>query len=153
MRLYLSGDSKNHIGYTADWIKFDFEEDNKVFTLTLDLIGETDFDVDNLCVRFKGDVIPWALECEADDVSEDLSEYDEDTISERFSTQRIVDIVGKTHLFRIGLYPAYSQCDEEEVFNKAMQDTITDCVGTIMIWHNHELFEQNFQFEYELNVY
>lgn len=150
MRLYLSGDSKNQLGYTADWIKFDFKEDGKDCTLTLDLMGETDFDPDNLSLRFKGDVTPWVFECWEDDIDEDLSELDEDELVERFSIKRVIDIIKKAYLFRVGLYPAN---DEDEVIKKAEQDEITDCTGRIEIWCNDELFERDFEFEYELNIY
>ena len=43
--------------------------------------------------------------------------------------------------------------DEEEVFKKADQDEITDCAGRIEIWCDGELFEHDFEFEYELNIY
>lgn len=154
MRLYLSGNSKNHLGYTADWIKFDYKEDGKDCTLTLDLNGETDFFNDDLSLRFKGDVTPWRFECLEDDIDEDLSVLDaDDELDERFSTQQVIDIIKKAYLFRVGLFPACGQFDEEEVFNKADQDEITDLAGRIEIWCDGELFEHDFEFEYELNIY
>lgn len=153
MRLYLSGDSKNQLGYTADWIKFYFEENEKDCILTLDLSGETDYNIDNLSLRFKGDVTPWTFECWDDDIDEDLSELDEDELNKRFSVQQIVEIIKKTHHFSVGLYPAYGQSDENEVIKKAEQDEISNCTGNIEIWCNDELFEQDFEFDYELNIY
>lgn len=150
MRLYLSGDSKNKLGYTADWIKFDFKENGKDCTLTLDLNGETDYDPENLSLRCKGDVVPWEFECVDDGICEDLSTPDAD---DEFSVQQVIDIIKKAHTFRVGLYPVYGQRDEDEVMKKVESDKITDCTGRIEIWCNNELFEQDFEFEYELNIY
>lgn len=147
MRLYLSANSKKHVGYTPDWLKVSFEENGIEYDLFLDIQGETDYDKNTLCCRCKGELIPWVLWDleEGDDI--DLSELSEEEMNERFPAQRIAEIICNSEYYEVGIYPV-------DNFELAESDKLTECHGRIEIYidENH-YYEKEFDFEVELNIY
>lgn len=76
MRLYLDANSKNHIGYTPDFLIIE----NSGNTYIYDVQGEIDYDPTRLACRVKGDLF---IEKEDEDGINDyfeLSEEDEKTL-------------------------------------------------------------------------
>lgn len=149
MRLYLSAESKNNIGYIPDWLKISYEEDGQEFELTLDIQGDIDYDTDCLSCRCKGDLIPWVLyNCENGDEINlyDLSEEEADRM---FPIKRITEILRDGTDFKIGVYPTD---DSDEIFKLADEDVLSNCTGLCKFYDGENDYEISFEFETELNV-
>lgn len=58
MRLYLSANSKEHQGYTPDWIRIHFKENEQELELTMDITGETDYNPTTIDCCTKGQLQP-----------------------------------------------------------------------------------------------
>ena len=151
MRLYLSAESKNNIGYTPDWLRVTYEEDGQNYELTLDIQGTIDYEKECLSCRCKGDLVPWTLlNCETGNEM-DLSSLSEDEIDIKFPNKRIAEIIRSSNSYEIGIYPVN---DDEETFELAERDILSDCSGLLEMYidENH-YYEINFQFNVDLNVY
>ena len=144
MRLYLSANSKNQVGYTPDWLKVSFKENEKKYDLVLDIQGETDYDANTLCCRCKGELTPWVLlDNDGDDM--DLNELPEEEVNMKFPPERIAEIICNSEYYEVGIYPVNN-------IEAAYDDILTECHGSIEIYvdENH-YYEKEFDFEVELN--
>ena len=151
MRLYLDAESKNHIGYTPDWLKVSFEENGETLELTLDIQGDIDYDNTCLSCRCKGDLIPWALwNCDTG-VETDLSLLSEADIDDVWPNDKIAEVICKSNDYEVGLYPAD---DENETYEHSKGDVLSNCKGSIEIYvdENH-YYTKDFDFIPELNIY
>jgi len=150
MRLYLSAESKNKVGYTPDWVQVSYEDENgKGISLTFDIRGEIDYDRDTLSCRCKGDLIPWALWPDDED-EVDLSEMDEDELNALYPVTKIIDIFNRGYDFTVGIYPV----DDTES-NEMLVDTdiLINCKGKLEMYdeENDEILESYFEFGIEVN--
>lgn len=151
MRLYLSAESKQNIGYTPDWLKVDYNKDGKNFTLTLDIQGEIDYDPHALSCRCKGELIPWVLYDldEGDEIN--LYEMSEEEVDELLPDTTVAEIINNSETYEIGIYPVD---DSDEVFELAEEDVLTNCEGCFEMYideDNH--YNIDFKFDTELNIY
>lgn len=142
MRLYLNADSKNNIGYTPDWLKVTYKEQE----LTLDVRGDIDYDTDCLNCRCKRELIPWVLYDFIDGDEIDLSELSDEEIDEMFPVKKIVEFLQNGSNFRIGVYPAN---DSQENMKLAKDDVLTGCAGFLDIYDGVNDIHINFEFEAE----
>lgn len=148
MRLYLRAESAKRIEYTPEWIKVDFKENNQDMELTLDIRGEIDYKADGLNCRCKGELVPWVLWNYKTGNEINLGELSEEEIEDMFPLKRIADIICKSNVFTIGLYPVN---DGENIFPMTEDDTLTDCEGKILIYDGEAEHVKDFTFEAELN--
>jgi hypothetical protein len=151
MRLYLSAESKQNIGYTPDWLKVCFNQDGKEFELTLDIQGTIDYSPDTLSCRCKGELIPWVLwDLDTGDET-DLSSLSTEELECIWPDKKIADIVCNSRTYEIGIYPVG---DNDEVFELAEKDVLTNCEGCFEMYvdeDNH--YNVDFKFNTELNIY
>lgn len=148
MKLYLDAKSKNNIGYTPDWLKIDYEENDCCYTLTLDIQGDIDYDKNTLSCRCKGDLIPWVLDDNENGDEYDLSEVDEDELESIMPFEKIISIIENGTNYTVGIYPVF-----EKDFDLAEDDELSDCHGSINIYHYGKEIKKDFVFETELNIY
>lgn len=151
MRLYLSADSKKNIGYTPDWLRVCYEQDDKTFTLTFDLQGEIDFTHNTLDCRYKGDIIPWVLYDDEEGDEIDLSQLDEEEIAELLPDKTLAEIIYESEEYEVGVFPAgYT----DEIIEASEDDILSNCTGLLQIYvdENH-YYEKRFEFDTELNIY
>lgn len=151
MRLYLNADSKNHMGYTPDWLRVSYEENGETLELTLDIQGDIDYSQTCLSCRCKGDLIPWVLwNCETGDET-DLSSLSEEEIDDILPIDKIAEIICKSDIYEVGLYPID---DENETYKHSKDDVLSNCEGSIEIYvdENH-YYTKDFDFIPELNIY
>lgn len=151
MRLYLDAESKQKIGYTPDWLRVQFNQDGKEFALTLDIQGDIDYFTDTLSCRCKGDLIPWVLyDLETGDET-DLSTLSADEIESIWPDERVAEIIRNSNCYEIGIYPVD---DNEEIFELAEEDDLTNCEGRVEIYIDEDnYFTKDFEFDVELNIY
>ena len=150
MRLYLNADSKKNIGYTPDWLKVVYTENEIDFELTLDIQGEIDYDNKSLNCRCKGDLIPWVL-CDLEDGDEtDLSELSEEECDELFPVKKIAEIICNGSDHRIGIFPVKN---DDKTFELAEDDELTNCEAYLEMYDGENDYEHHFIFETELNIY
>ena len=147
MRLYLDAKSKNNIGYTPDWIKIDYEENGTLYTLTLDLQGDIDYNEDTLSCRYKGGLIPWTLYDNETGNEYDLSEMDEDELESIMPFEKIISIIENGSNYVVGIFPVF-----EKDFYLVEYDALSDCHGSISIYHDGKEITKEFVFETEVNV-
>ena len=148
MRLYLSAESKNNIGYTPDWLKVTYEENGQVLELTLDIQGSIDYDRETLSCRCKGDLIPWVLyNCETGDEI-DLYELSNEECDTMFPVERIAEIVCNSETYEIGVYPVD---DSDETFDLAESDVLSDCEAFFEMYDGNRDYEKEFKFDTEVN--
>ena len=144
MRLYLSADSKNNIGYVPDWIRVSYHKDGKEFELTLDIQGEIGYDPHTLSCRCKGELVPWVL-CDIDTGNE--TNYKE---LETLSTADIAKIVCNSDTYEIGIYPVGDYNESK----RAENDVLSNCTGFISIYADDDhYYDKRFEFDTELNIY
>ena len=148
MRLYLDAKSKNNIGYTPDWIKIDYEENGTLYTLTLDLQGDIDYNEDTLSCRYKGDLVPWTIYDNETGDEYNLSEMDEDDLEFFMPVEKIISIIENGSDYVIGIYPVF-----EKDFELAEDDKLTDCNGSISVYYDRKEIAKEFVFETELNIF
>ena len=150
MRLYLSAESKNNIGYTPDWMKVNYEKDGNPMVLTLDIQGDIDYDPNTLSCRCKGELIPWVLyDCETGDET-DLSTLSEKEIEVLFPAAKIAEILDSNNVYEIGIYPVD---DSDEIFELAEKDTLSNCEGRLEMYVDDDhYYTKDFEFEVELNI-
>ena len=153
MRLYLEAESKNKVGYTPDWLEVTFYENGKQMELTLDIQGDIGYDDKCLSCRCKGDLIPWVLyDCENGDEI-DLYSMNDEQIEKMFPNEKVAKIICEGSDHRIGIYPVTNgDCDDEEIFNTAENDEISNCKGLFEMFINDKCYEKEFEFETELNI-
>lgn len=154
MIIYVSGKSQNHIGYTVDWIAFEYGKD-KNEKLTLNIDGTQDYKADTLEVKIKTSISPWEYSDLSNNVDEDLFELSEEEVMQRFSENTIVNIIASSHNVIIGLYP-YNEKKEENFISLVQNDKLNDLKACIyikdkkFIFENLE-FEVNEAYEFQLN--
>ena len=151
MRLYLSAESKNNIGYTPDWMKVNYEKDGNPMVLTLDIQGDIDYDPNTLSCRCKGELIPWVLyDCETGDET-DFSALSEKEIEVLLPAAKIAEILDSNNVYEIGIYPVD---DSDEIFELAEEDTLSNCEGRLEMYVDDDHYcTKDFEFEVELNIY
>lgn len=151
MRLYLSAESKNNIGYTPDWLKVTYKENGELLELTLDIRGSIDYKKEKLSCRCKGELIPWVLyNCETGDEI-DLSLVTEEALEIAFPDKRIAEIVCKSETYEIGIYPVD---DNDEIWELAESDMLSDCEALLEMYVDEDhYYEKDFEFEAKLNIY
>lgn len=144
MRLYLSADTKEKIGYTPDFIHVSFTEGGADYRLTLDIISEIDYMPDTLDCRCKGDLEPFELFNLTTGEDVDLEAIED--IEEVFSIKKLADI------FRHGRDIAVSLdiINEDEWYEQALKDEFSNCRGTLFLFDGEEDHEINFTFTPEL---
>lgn len=148
MRLYLDAKSKNNIGYTPDWLKIDYEENETVYTLTLDLQGDIDYNEDTLSCRYKGDLIPWVLNDNETGDEYNLYGMDDDTLEFFMPVEKIISIIENGSNYVVGIYPVF-----EKDLDLAEDDELSDCCGSISIYYDGKEIAKEFVFETELNIF
>jgi hypothetical protein len=132
MRLYLSGDSKNKVGYTPDTLII--ENGDKRYEY--DIQGETDYDTESLSCRTKGEFF------KRNDITDD---YDE--LTEKEDKELLNLLKDKNSEVIIAIYPATMMCDnEDEIFNRANDDEISNCSATLRL--NDKEVNFNFRTEF-----
>lgn len=144
MRLYLSADTKEKIGYTPDWIRVSYTEGGTDYELTLDIFSEIDYMPDTLDCRCKGDLEPFSLVNRT--TGEDVNLEAIENIEEVFSIKKLADI------FRYGRDIAVSLdiIKDEEWYELARKDEFSNCRGTLCLFDGEEEHEINFTFTPEL---
>ena len=132
MRLYLSGDSKNKVGYTPDTLII--ENGDKRYEY--DIQGETDYDTESLSCRTKGEFF------KKNDITDD---YDE--LTEKEDKELLNLLKDKNSEVIIAIYPATMMCDnEDEIFNRANDDEISNCSAILRL--NDKEVNFNFRTEF-----
>lgn len=155
MRLYLNAESKNKVGYTPDWLRVSFYENGERMELTLDIQGDIDYDKNCLSCRCKGELLLWVLyNCESGD-EVDLNSLSDKEIDAIFPDERVAKIICESEDYEIGIYPVTNgNSDDEEVFRKAEDDSLTNCKGSFEMFVDDEhYYHKDFEFETELNIY
>lgn len=152
MRLYLSADSKEKIGYVPDWIRVRYSENNMEIELTLDIQGEISYFKDKLECRCKGDLIPWELMNFDTGDNPDLSLLSSEELDEMFPPERIAEIFCESDYFEVGIYPEYNGDSDEEKFELANKDVLTNCKGLLEIYDGEKDHTKEFSFEVQLNI-
>ena len=151
MRLYLSANSKQKIGYTPDWLRVQFNQDGKEFELTLDIQGDIDYSPDALSCRCKGELIPWVLyDLDTGDET-DLSTLSAEELESVWPDKKVAEIISNSNYYDVGIYPV---CDNYETFELAKEDVLTNCKGCFEVYidkDNH--YNVDFEFDAELNIY
>ena len=151
MRLYLSADSKQKIGYTPDWLKVGFTEDGTDFDLVLDIQGDIDYSKDGLYCRVKGDLIPWVLRDLDEGDETDLSMMPDEELLSVWPNKTLTEIINNSKYYEIGIYPVN---DDEETIELAEEDILTNCMGKLEMYIDEDnYFTKDFKFEIELNIY
>jgi hypothetical protein len=131
MRLYLSGDSKNKVGYTPDTLIIENGE-----RYEYDIQGETDYDTESLSCRTKGEFF------KRNDITDD---YDE--LTEKEDKELLNLLKDKNSEVIIAIYPATMMCDnEDEIFNRANDDEISNCSAILRL--NDKEVNFNFRTEF-----
>lgn len=149
MRLYLEGKSKNKIGYTPDWIRLAYEEDNKYCEITFDIFGDIDYSPRKLSCRCKGKLEPWVLWMGDE---EEINFEERPDFRELYTLQKIKEIFDKATDFCVGIYPC-SEDDDDEIWSLADNDELTGCKGvlSLCISEDDNCYEKEFEFEVERN--
>lgn len=125
MRLYLSGDSKNKIGYTPDFIVINENH--------YDIQGDIDYDSTTLSCRVKGELF----------VAKEDDYYPLDEKEE----EKLLNLLNaKDSKFTIVIYPVD---DDKENFEKVKTDVLTNCEGEIIIKLFGQVVSRKFTFETE----
>ena len=151
MRLYLSADSKQKIGYTPDWLKVQFTENEKDFELVLDIQGSIDYSKDGLYCRVKGELVHWVLRDLDEGDETDLSMMSDEELLSVWPNKTLTEIINNSEYYEIGIYPVN---DDEETIELAKEDILTNCQGQIEMYIDEEnYFTKDFEFETELNIY
>jgi hypothetical protein len=148
MKLYLDAKSKNNTGYTPDWLKIDYEENDCCYTLTLDLQGDIDYNEDTLSCRYKGALIPWTLYYNETGDECNFYEMDGDKVESIMPVEKIISIIENGTNYTVGIYPVF-----EKDFDLAEDDELNDCHGSINIYYDGKEITKDFVFETELNIY
>lgn len=153
MRLYLEAESKNRVGYTPDWLRVSFYENGERMELTIDIQGDIGYEDGCLSCRCKGELILWVLSnCESGDEVNLYSMTDEE-VNALFPDERVAKIICESEDYEIGIYPVTNgDCNDEEIFERAEEDELSNCNGFIEIFVNDKWYEKEFEFETELNI-
>lgn len=146
MKLYLYAISKNSIGYTPDWLKVNYEENEQKLELTLDIQGEIDYSADCLNCRCKGDLIPWTLYNTINEEKINLYDLPQEEIDKIFSSKKIAEILQIGKNFRVGI-----NIVNEENLKLAEKDVLSDCIGICNLYDSEDNYEIHFKFEAEFN--
>lgn len=142
MRLYLSAKTKT--GYTPDWIRIKYSDDNtnENIELTMDIQGEIEYNAETLNVRVKGELVPWLYYTDTNEI--DLSELSDDQAKqyEELFNKYINDAFNIT----IGFYPLTDEYDES-----ATPEEFNNSQGEYHYVENGKLKQFNFTFNSEIN--
>lgn len=127
MRLYLSGDSKNKVGYTPDFIIINGNH--------YDIQGAIDYDSETLNCRVKGDIF----------VAKEDDYYPLDEKEE----EKLLNLLNSNDSkFSIVIYPV-DDSEDEENFEKVKNDILINCEGEIFIKLLGQEISKKFVFETE----
>lgn len=148
MRLYLKADNKYNIGYTPDWLKVSYEKDGEDFELTLDIQGEISYEKDCLNCSCKADLVPWVLYNYTSGDEIDLTELEEEEVSEMLPFQEITEILKTGRDFRVGVFPVNAN---DEILKKADLDIFSNAEGIYEFYDGENECEITFTFETEFN--
>lgn len=142
MRLYLSAKTKT--GYTPDWIRIKYSDDNtnENVELTMDIQGEIEYNAETLNTRVKGELVPWLYYTDTNET--DLSELSDDQAKqyEELFNKYINDAFNIT----IGFYPLTDEYDES-----APPEEFNNSQGEYHYVENDKLKQYNFTFNSEIN--
>ena len=159
MRLYLSAESKNKVGYTPDWLKVSFYENGERMELTLDIQGDIDYDKYCLSCRCKGAKRLEELEENQKKLDEtgdeiDLYSLTDERVEKMFPDERVAKIICESEDYEIGIYPVTNgDCDDKEIFKSAEEDSVSNCKGSFeMFIDDEKYYQKDFEFETELNI-
>ncbi len=153
MRLYLNAESKNKVGYTPDWLRVSFYENGERMELTLDIQGDIGYDENCLSCRCKGELIPWVLNNLESGDEVDLYSLADNEVDAMFSDERVAKIICESEYYEVGIFPVTNgDCDDEEVFERAEEDDVSNCKGSFEMFVSGKCYEKEFEFETELNV-
>lgn len=145
MRLYLSADSKEHQGYTPDWIRITFNNNGQELELTMDISGETDYNATTLDCHTKGQLQPWTLY--SDNRILDLDEIVETDEDFEYYLNLFEQNIETAQEIVVGLYPT-----DDELYQ---DDILTNCQGEyefVFDFNKGQSKIVNFTFETEINI-
>lgn len=110
MRLYLSAKTKT--GYTPDWIRIKYSDDNpnENVELTMDIQGEIKYNAETLNVRVKGELVPWLYYTDTNET--DLSELSEGKA--KHYEKLFNKYINEASNITIGFYPVTEDYDENK---------------------------------------
>lgn len=145
MRLYLTADSKQNQGYTPDWIRIRFKENEQELELTMDITGETDYNPTTVDCRTKGQLQPWTIA----DGSQilDLGEINETDEDFEYYLNLFNQNIETAQEIVVGLYPT-----DDELYQ---DDILTNCQGEyefVFDFNKGQSKIVNFTFETEINI-
>ena len=144
MRLYLSADSKQNQGYTPDWIRIRFKENEQELELTMDITGETDYNPTTVDCCTKGQLQPWTLY--SDTLHLDLDEIVETDEEFEYYQNLFNQNIETAQEIVVGLYPT------DELYQ---DDVLTNCKGeyAFVLDISKGLSKTvNFTFDTEINI-
>lgn len=145
MRLYLSADSKQNQGYTPDWIRIRFKENEQELELTMDITGETDYNPTTVDCRTKGQLQPWTIADGSQILDlDEIVETDEDFESYLNLFNQNIETAQE---IVVGLYPT-----DDELYK---DDILTNCQGEyefVFDFNKGQSKIVNFTFETEINI-
>lgn len=136
IRLYLNAKSEKRFTYTPDWVQCESKMNDKKVLLTMDLIGDTDYNLHGLDCQFKGELTPFSY-WDEDGEEINLTRYYGDM---KPYINAFLEGIKENKGILIGIYPADDTNDEYKL------DKIYDCQGKI-VFKNEEI---EFTFEPEL---
>lgn len=145
MRLYLSADSKQNQGYTPDWIRIRFKENEQELELTMDITGETDYNPTTVDFHTKGQLQPWTLY--SDTLHLDLDEIVETDEDFEYYLNLFNQNIETAQEIVVGLYPT-----DDELYR---DDILTNCQGEyefVFDFNKGQSKIVNFTFETEINI-
>ena len=132
MRLYISGNSKEKIGYVPDYLII--QNGSKEYQYSIE--GECDYDIDNISCRTKGDLLKR---------NDELDEYI--SLNEEDEKEIIKLLKDKNSKITINLYPISPTGDDDSKFYELVKkDVITDCSAELDLWINKKIVEIGFDF-------
>lgn len=148
MRMYLSAISKEHIGYTPDWIQLHLPNGTD---LTLDIRGEIDYDANSIDCRVKGDLVPFAL-WDVDGEEKNFTKMTEDEINNFYPVSKIIELFKEAKSFTIGLFPTFTEIYPDDYAERIKDDEFNACKCEIEIFNanTNETFEKEFTFDVEI---
>ena len=149
MRLELKASSKSGIGYTPDWIQYDYisPETGGVETLTMDIRGEIAYSLDGLNVSVKGELVPFSFYDGNSGEETDLTELDSKEGDKYISLFNQFFACGKN--FLIGVCPV--QWERFGEVDGYKTERFSNCSGVYTFAVDGEEREFEFCFDCEIN--
>ena len=151
MRLELKASSKLGIGYTPDWIQYDYinPETGGVETLTMDIRGEIAYNLDGLNVSVKGELAPFSFYDGNSGEETDLTELDSKEDEKYISLFNQFFASGKN--FLIGVCPVQVQRERFKEVDGYKTERFSNCSGVYRFAVDGEEREFEFSFYCEIN--